>query len=351
MDTSFIPSPDSLQVNWLWFQVLLIFTFILHIILVNLILGGTFLAVWDRIKGRGKDVFSNRIPIMLALTINLGVPPLLFLQVLYGQFFYTGSMLMAVYWIMVIPVLILGYYGIYIYVKKADKAPMLSTISLGISTLFLLYIAFMFVSTSTIMEQPADWISYFQNNRGTELNLSEPTLWPRFLHFLIGSVAVAAIGKAVFIRFTKNNNNEEEEVNKAAIQKYLKIAAWSTALQVLVGIWFWLSMPHKVMMTFMGAGIVPTIFMLIGIILAGAILYFSIKGKLTWTLIMVLAEVFVMVLIREFARASYLKGIFHPSDMENMHQFSPLIAFLLIFALGIGAIYYMIRLSLKPKNS
>jgi len=45
MDTSIIPSPDSLLVNWLWFQVLLVITFTLHIILVNLILGGCFLAI------------------------------------------------------------------------------------------------------------------------------------------------------------------------------------------------------------------------------------------------------------------------------------------------------------------
>ena len=118
-----IPSADSIPVNWWWFQVLLIVTFLLHLILMNFILGGSLLSLWDVFRNKTFKKESMTIPTLIALTINLGVPPLLFLQVIYGNFFYTSSVIMASPWILVIPVLILAYYGAYIYVFKTKKAP------------------------------------------------------------------------------------------------------------------------------------------------------------------------------------------------------------------------------------
>lgn len=348
METNLLPAPDVLSVHWLWFQILLVVTFTLHIILANLILGGSLLAIWNRFKKTETPVFSGKIPIFVALTINLGVPPLLFLQVLYGHLFYTSSVLMAVFWIAIIPILIFAYYGTYIYVKKADKAPLMATISLWTSTIFLLYIAFVFVINSTLTQLPEEWISYFQNKGGTFLLLNEPSIWPRFLHFIFASLAVAAIGKSVFIHFAKKLKPEDKKV---AIQKNLKIAAVATLIQVFVGFWFWLSMPEAVWKIFMGGQLISTLFMVAGWIIAMAILYFSFTGKLVPTLVAIVLEVIVMVLIREFARNAYLKGIFHPSDLATQYQISPLLIFLIIFIVGLGLIYYMIQLSQKPKNS
>jgi hypothetical protein len=41
MYDSIIPTADSIPVHWLWFQVLLIVTFFIHMILMNLLLGGS----------------------------------------------------------------------------------------------------------------------------------------------------------------------------------------------------------------------------------------------------------------------------------------------------------------------
>jgi hypothetical protein len=48
-------------------------------------------------------------------SVNFGVAPLLFVQVLYGHFFYASSILMAVFWLAVIPLLIAAYYAAYLY--------------------------------------------------------------------------------------------------------------------------------------------------------------------------------------------------------------------------------------------
>ena len=58
-----------------------------------------------------------------------------------------------------------------------------------------------------------------------------------------------------------------------------------------------------------------------------------------------------MVIVRDLARAAYLKESFRPSQLENVGEFSPLIVFLLIFVVGLLAIYYMIRLMFNSKTS
>ena len=55
----------------------------------------------------------HRLPMVMAFVINLGIPPLLFSQVLYGRAFYTSSVLIGAYWIAVILLLMASYYGLY----------------------------------------------------------------------------------------------------------------------------------------------------------------------------------------------------------------------------------------------
>ena len=109
MDASgLIPLPDPIPVPWGWFKVLLILTFVLHLVLMNLMLGGGLLALFRLLRGGSPPREARSLPILVALTINLGVPPLLFLQVLFGHLFYTSSVLMAVWWISIIPVLMMS---------------------------------------------------------------------------------------------------------------------------------------------------------------------------------------------------------------------------------------------------
>jgi hypothetical protein len=65
------------------------------------------LSVIGKLRGsadlaQAADMVSHRLPTVMALLINLGVPPLLFAQVLYGRALYTSSVLIGAYWISVI---------------------------------------------------------------------------------------------------------------------------------------------------------------------------------------------------------------------------------------------------------
>jgi len=157
-----IPTPDAIPVNWWWFQILLIVTFLLHILLMNFVLGGSLLTVWDLIRGKKSSQAAHSLPVLVALTINFGVPPLLFVQVLYGHLFYSSSVILAIPWILVIPILILAYYGAHIFAHRMEHNPLTARISLMVSTILLLYIGFMYVNNSTLALTPDRWSLYFE---------------------------------------------------------------------------------------------------------------------------------------------------------------------------------------------
>ena len=58
----------------------------------------------------------------------------------------------------------------------------------------------------------------------------------------------------------------------------------------------------------------------------------------------------LMVIIRDLVRQAYLGEIFHPKDLVLAKQASPLLAFLLVFVIGLVALYYMIKLIFKPST-
>jgi hypothetical protein len=347
MYESIIPSADTIPVHWLWFEVLLIFTFFIHMILMNFILGGSLLTVWDLLRGKLEKRASGSIPTLIALTVNFGVPPLLFVQVLYGHLFYSSSVMVAVPWILVIPVLILAYYGAYLFVRKAEKAPAWSKGALVVTSLFLLYIAFVLVNNNTLAIRPDRWGIYFENPGGWNLNLGDPTLWPRYLHFVVAALAIGALGRAIFYRFS---GKMEEAERSGQIKRNLRIFGWMTIIQMGVGTWFWLSMPPEVWKTFMGGSLPATIMMGVAWLGALLILHSAFTGRLNFAMILGAFQVMVMVIIRDLARAAYLREVFTPARLENVKAYSPLIAFLLVFLIGLVALYYMVRLIFKSKT-
>jgi hypothetical protein len=254
--------------------------------------------------------------------------------------------MVAVPWILVIPILILAYYAAYIFVRKADTAPGWSKGALMVTSLFLLYIAFVFVNNNTLAIRPGRWGIYFDSPGGWNLNLGEPTLWPRYLHFVLGAVAIGGLGRAIFYYYSKMDEQEK----KAEVSANLKIFGWITLVQLGAGSWFWLSMPENVWKTFMGGSVFATIVMALGWTGALLILHSSFTGRFKLSMFLGGIQILLMVVVRDLARAAYLDRVFSPSQLENVKEISPLVAFLLVFVIGLVALYYMITLIFKPKT-
>ena len=335
-----IPTPEAIPAPWPVFEILGVLLFMLHILFVNVVLGGSLLAFFSkapRDSGLTGAIFK-KIPSTLALGVTLGIAPLLFLQVLYGHLIYSSSVLMAFYWLLIIPLLIIAYYGTYIHARSGVR--WLGKMAIGVAALIFLYIAFIYTNNMTLMLQPEKWPAYYTNRSGTILNLSDPTLWPRYLHFVIASVAVAGLFSSLVwqIRTKKGVPGAGEEVKKG-----LRIFAIATSVQVIIGIWFLIALPRDFMLAFMGGNLLYTILLVLGIILAIGALVLAFLGRFWPTFWHLIALTLVMVLNRLAVRDLFIGRFFKVSALTLKPQYDVLILFVVILVTGVAAVWYMLR--------
>lgn len=344
--SALIPTPDAIPVGWGWFQVLLTVTFVLHLIFMNLMLGGTIIALINSLKGRADNLVvakyaAKKLPISIALAVNAGVAPLLFLQVLYGHLVYTSSILMAVAWLSIILLLILAYYGMYLFNYKFESWGQGRNVLVGLAALIMLYIGFLFTNNMTLAMNPQNWVAYFESPGGTLLNLGEPTLWPRYLHMVLGALAVGGLGLAAFGRF-RQSRGVDSTVLMGQGMAWFK---WTTLVQVGIGTWWLMALPRETMKLFMGGNMIATAAFGLGFILALAALAAGFLKRVWTTVWLTVGTMLVMAVMREYVRYGYVREYFTPDQLEVQTQYSSLILFLASFVIGIGCVWYMLKLA------
>lgn len=341
-----IPSPDPIPASWGWFQALLLLTFVLHLLIMNTMLGSGIIALITHLR-QERDTLSDardlsgKLTTTIAFTVNSGVAPLLFLQVLYGHFFYTSSILMAVYWISVVGLLLLAYYGAYLYslgfeTPRAWRVPVL-----GFVVLLFLGIGFLFTNNLSLMLEPLRWKAYFENAEGLYLNLREPTLIPRYLHFVVASVAVGGL----FLAWLGHLKNPDRgEIVSPQTERGLRYFTHATLFQIVIGFWFLLSLPTKIMTRFMGESLPHSVLFLAGLLGVVLSLLFGFRRRLPSATLSLLGTVVLMVFIRDLVRKGYLEPFFDVSWIPVVPQASPMLMFLCCLVLGLVIVGCVLRL-------
>lgn len=344
-----IPTPDTLPVPWGWFQFLLLLTFPLHLLLMNCMLGSTAVALYARVRGgesgrRLSYELAKVLPALVALTVNLGVAPLLFIQVIYGHFIYVSSILLAVFWLGVVPLLILAYYGAYVYDFRFPSLGRQGTLLLATILLAFLAIAFIYTNNFTLMLVPEAWTAYFRNAGGTVLNLGEKSLLPRYLHMVTGALAVGGLFVALFGRFV---GRRDPEAGSLAERLGLNLFTALTLLQVLLGVWFLIALPREVMLLFMGGDLLATGLFLLGLALVLAAIAAGLKRRAVLAAWAALPLLVVMTLLRAYVRAGYLAPHFSLDQLQVVPQYSPRIFFFVVLAVGVAMVAWLLRQAVK----
>ncbi len=185
-----LPAPDWFIQFFKWLG------FTLHLVPMNLWYAGMLVALCLHFGGgQYARLFASRLlramPVIVALGVNFGVVPLLFIQVAYFKVFYPATILMAWYWLAIVGLLIPAYYGVYAYAwgLRNDSKPLAGwRIAAGwIAAMFFLAIGFIFSNGLSLMDHlerwPALWNAHQMSGAalGTAMNWSDPTLWPRWL--------------------------------------------------------------------------------------------------------------------------------------------------------------------------
>ncbi len=188
-----IPLPAPI---WL-FKLLHIVTLALHFVAVEMLLGGLLLAVvFSLFRGAPRTAaraVASRLTVVMTYVINLGVPPLLFAQVLYGRALYTSSVLIGAYWISIIALLTLAYWLLYQFSGRleADRSAWLTGLSAWVLAGF---IARLLSTNMTLMLRPEVWRAMYSSSAaGAYLPTGDPTTTPRWVLMLCGGLFISGL--------------------------------------------------------------------------------------------------------------------------------------------------------------
>jgi hypothetical protein len=190
-----IPLPAPI---WL-LKLLHIVTLSLHFVAVEMLLGGLLLAVLLSLFRSSPAslvtarAIARRLTVVMTYVINLGVPPLLFAQVLYGRALYTSSVLIGAYWISIIAILTLTYWLLYQFTARLESGR--SAWWVGLSAWVLAgFIARLLSTNMTLMLRPEVWRQMYSSSAaGVYLPTGDPTLTPRWLLMLAGGFFIGGL--------------------------------------------------------------------------------------------------------------------------------------------------------------
>ena len=190
-----IPLPAPI---WL-LKLLHIVTLALHFVAVEMLLGGLLLAVLLSLFRASPSslvaarALARRLTVVMPYVINLGVPPLLFAQVLYGRALYTSSILIGLYWISIIGILMLAYWLLYRFSARLEAGRSAWWVGL-IAWLLAGSVARLLSTNMTLMLRPESWRDmYSASAMGAYLPTGDPTLTPRWLLMMAGGLFIAGL--------------------------------------------------------------------------------------------------------------------------------------------------------------
>ena len=334
LDPAPIPGPA-----WL-FHVLWVATFVLHLLFVNAVLGGTLLAAAASFAGKRLRpvavLFVEMNSWTISLAITFGIAPLLFLQVLYGRFFYSATILVARGWFGMLILLTAAYYLNYVVKGRLRKGADAPPVLLSLEALLFLAIAAIQVAVHLLSVQPALWDA--ASRSGLKV-LSDPSFAPRFLHFVLAGISLA--GALAIRQGIRAAEAGKDRVEADALARFgQKAALAATFLQMADGVWLLLALPRPVLLGLMkggGATMGPlTLAILLGlgllVLLAQLSDPLSAPKKARHVTELILGSILLMVVTRHQVRGLYLAVSGAAGRPAEAPQWGLFVAFLLTFA-------------------
>lgn len=234
--------PLPLPAGEVFLKVLLVVSFIAHILFVNLMVGGSLFTLYYQWKAKQKDLFDDlaqfiaqTITVNKSMAVVLGVAPLLLINVLYTVWFYSSNALTGIAWIMVIPLVAIAFLLTYLHKYNWEKWREKKTLHMsimGVAVLIFLFIPLVFLANVNLMLFPDHWAEA----KGFFSTLLIGNVFPRYFHFLAASIAVTALF-LVWMLKTKWIESYGQLVNHKSklAQEFYKIALGISLAQFFFG--------------------------------------------------------------------------------------------------------------------
>lgn len=350
-DPTAIPGPP-----WL-FHVLLVFTFFLHALLLNLTLGGTLLAAVSQLAAGGREgdhrtVLARRLMNVnvygISLTITTGIAPLLFVQLLYQRFFYSAAILVGWAWFLFLALLLAGYYAAYAYkFRGAPARGAGGTVWLLVSAVMFLLIAMVQVAVHLAHSQPGQWSGLADRPWSV---LADPAYFPRLLHFILAGIGFSAL-LAAWWAVRLATAGTEVQTNTEIARLAWRWALWTTLLQVAGGFLLLLVLPRPVLLGLMRGGAATLVPLTLSVLLGLGLLMMLARvtepvrkrATVTGTLAAMLLTLAVMAVTRHQVRGIHLEPFLSPDGLAAAPQWGNFALFALLLVVGLATVAFMVR--------
>jgi hypothetical protein len=294
--------------------------------------------------------------------INLGVPPLLFAQVLYGRALYTSSVLIGVYWIAIIPTLMLIYWLLYKFSARLNQGKSAWWVGL-IAWLLAGGVARTLSTNMTLMLRPEAWHGmYAASAMGAFLPTGDPTLTPRWLLMMAGGLFIGGLwlvylaGRSTF--------TAEEKTFVAGLGG--KIAAGFGIVYLAAGLWAASVQPEVVKAGLAGHPLYPAykfagfagygwIALVVVAVLVGAIAGFGkiTAGWMSWSAVLaaVLVEIMLTVYRDGVRDVTLLSKGYDVWDRAVATNWWVVGLFLLLFVVSLGVIGWLVSVVARAQKT
>ena len=255
MDTIF---PFGFPLATAFYLTLFVLTLVLHVLFMNYVLAGTTWLAWSLVMGRvrlgaksveisgsepasSESILADWIPTMLSGAITAGVAPLLFVQILYQREFYTANLLLFNRWMSILPVLIVGFYSL--YVLRSNWLTRRHVFVKGlIGMLPFLCVAFVAYSWTEnhllSVQRPDQWRSFYAKDLQVYF---EPQILPRLAVWWLGSISTMCVWLAWQLRYRSVHGLPLDD---QSIAKLPTVALFGLIVSMLGGIGYYLSAPQ-----------------------------------------------------------------------------------------------------------
>lgn len=203
-----LPFPFSLPLTSFTYELLYLLTFVTHHFAMHYVVAGCLLIIGASIWYRSEEssLMANPViralrdwmPFGLSAAITFGVAPLLFIQLLLPEHFYSANLLLGIRWMVVIPALIAAFY--LLYVLKSQwferlrwwQRALVAALNAGL----FVFIGFCWTANYLVATQPEAWPETFASGIlpiATLKVISRGAVWMSVAFVTMASIVVAQL--------------------------------------------------------------------------------------------------------------------------------------------------------------
>ncbi|MDW8368114.1 MAG: hypothetical protein RMK49_19910, partial [Abditibacteriales bacterium] len=355
MLTEFPLAPESPLGNPapLWFILLFkVLGFTLHLVPMHLWFAGMVLvALFSLFGGEHARRLAHRLvsvmPILIALGVNFGIVPLLFIQVAYYPVVYPANILIGWFWFAVIPLLLVAYYGAYYYAVQVrqERVDGRGVTAGVVSAIAFLLIGFIFANNFSLMTNREQMLALYDRTNvagavtGTALNLNDPTLLPRYL--MMFGLALTTTAVFVMVDAAFFGKGESEAYRTWAARRAVWLYAVGVVWFAVMGAWYLFgTLRPDVRAAAQADPRILTLFTLTAVSpgIVWLLLWRAAKWRAGDVFGAAAAQVIVLALnamSRQWVQNVELAPFFDPAQLTVKTQWSPMIAFLALLVVGV----------------